>query len=128
MIARTLVIESARAAGLSVAQPVGEGPETLIVYGRASSRGAIWAALPVQVRVVEGPVLPAALLADASPDCLQAVMNWPEEQALYLLSFEELRDWSGRAPAGEIPLQYRASGTRWRAFLVARNSGGRHED
>ena len=128
LIARTLVIDSAWEAGLSVAQPLGAGMDRLVVYGRRGQADPTWGARPVQVRVVETPVGAKGILAGAMPDGLQAAVDWGEEEGLYLLSFDELLEWAEQGRGAGIPARYRATGPRWRRFVAGTNLADQHEN
>lgn len=118
LIARQLVIESARAAGLLVATPVGSAPDNvlLIAAGSASSGGL------VPARVVRFLVAGAGD-SDAQPargaaegQCL-AIVDWPQaevdgEDSVYLCRGTDL---DGHAEWREA--RYLASPERWRTLF-----------
>jgi hypothetical protein len=120
LIARTLVRESAQAAGLEVALPYGEGlGGRLLVFGEDGEPGG-----PVRGRWVhvgyhgyEDPVDSA--LPAMKPGELLALHDVSDVQpeAVFLLTVEELSRLAGAANA--MCEEWRATGERWRASVMA---------
>ena len=118
LIARTLVGESAQAAGFEVALPYGEGlGGRLLVFGEDKQRGG-----PVRGRWVHvgyrgyGDSADSALPA-LKPGELLALHDVSDAQpeAVFLLTTEELSRMSGSAVA--MREEWRATPERWRASV-----------
>lgn len=119
LIARTLVRESAQAAGLEVALPYGEGlGGRLLVFGEDEEPGS-----PVRGRWVHVGYRGYEDLVDSplpvlKPGELLTLHDVSDAQpeAVYLLTAEELGGLSGSAAA--MREEWRATGERWRASVI----------
>jgi hypothetical protein len=119
LIARTLVRESAQAAGLEVALPYGEGlGGRLLVFGEDEEPGS-----PVRGRWVHVGYRGYEDLVDSplpvlKPGELLTLHDVSDAQpeAVYLLTAEELSRLAGAANA--MREEWRATGERWLASLM----------
>ena len=119
LVVRTLVVESAQAAGLACAQPLDErSQDRLLVYGAGEGLAAGLRARVVRVQGIGFEDGPAAFAPDLQPGELLALLDWSdaEEDALYLLTWEQVRaTWSESQPPGGW---HRATPERWRALIL----------
>ena len=129
LVVRTLVVESAQAAGLSLAQPIEERSQArLLVYGQAAEAGATMRARVVRLQGVGLGDAPVVLAPDLQPGELLALLDWSDAQqdALYLLTWEQVRETWGdaRLPGGWDAREWtfggwcRATPERWRGLVL----------
>ena len=79
LIGRTLVVESAQAAGLACAQPVNERSQArVLVYGAADGPGAGLRARVVRLQGVGLEDGPAVLAPDLQPGEVLALLDWSD--------------------------------------------------
>ena len=118
LIARTLVQESAEAAGLEVASraSAGEGEELLVFGGAVGTSGLL--GRRVRVRCFDSGFGNTALADPIGPGDLVALVEWggPEDaDAVYLLGARDIDGvQSGRIGLGEVV----AGVERWRALVL----------
>ena len=128
LVVRTLVVESAQAAGLACAQPLDERSQgRLLVYGAGDGPGEALRARVVRVQGVGLEDGPVALAPDLQPGELLALLDWSdaEEDALYLLTESQVRPtWSDpQLPGGWDAREWRFGGwcratpERWRELV-----------
>jgi len=129
LVVRTLVVESAQAAGLACAQPVNERSQaTALVYGTADGPGAALRARVVRLQGVGLEDGPAVLAPDLRQGELLALLDWSdrEQDALYLLTHEQVQGtWSDpQLPGGWDAKEWtfggwcRATPKRWRELVL----------
>jgi len=119
LIARTLVRESAQAAGLEVALPYGEGlGGRLLVFGEDEEPGDPVRGRWVHVGYRGYEDLVDSVLLMMKPGELVALHDTSDAQpeAVFLLTAEELSRVSGAAVA--LREEWRATGERWQASVV----------
>jgi hypothetical protein len=128
LVGRTLVVESAQAAGLSVAQPIAERSQAcFLVYGAADRPGEALRARVVRLQAVGLVDEPAVLVPELRPGELLALLDWSQDDvAQTLLTYEQVQaTWSDpRLPGGWDPHAWtfgrwcRASPKRWRELVL----------
>ncbi len=118
LVGRTLVVESAQEAGLSVAQPITEGSQAcFLVYGPSAEPGAAMWARVVRLQGVGLGESGAVFAPELRPGELLALLDWSEDQdALYLLTYAQASEtWrDSQLPGGWC----RARPERWRRLVV----------
>ena len=132
LVVRTLVVESAQAAGLACAQPLNERSQaTVLVYGAADGPGDALRARVVRLQGVGLEDGRTVLAPDLQPGELLALLDWSDrdEDALYLLTHQQVKETSEEHPCGWDAHEWKPGGwcratlKRWRELVVGAESG-----
>ena len=128
LVVKTLATESAQAAGLACAQPLAEPSQLqLLVYGVAGEPEAGCRGRIVRLQCVGLEVGPEVLCPEIKAGELLALLDWSEEEdALYLLTYEQVTEIRGQAETlaawntrqRRLEGWWRATPERWRELLI----------